>query len=133
MKIVVESWNKKFDKLRPVIRKTALQLARFLGKKDNYLEIYLVSDSFMEKNVLAFPAPNKFPRPDLKKKIKALGEIYLNPDYISRQAAGDKRQELLYMFTHGFLHLLGYDHKRKSDTIRMERKEAELLSKIIHS
>lgn len=123
MKITVESWDKKFNKLTPKIKKAALKLGRFLDIKNGYAEIYLVSASFMQKNVLSFPAPKNFPRPDIKEK--PLGEIYLNPDYIERHG-----ENLDYMLIHGFLHLLGYDHKKKNDIIRMEKKEKECLTSL---
>ncbi len=77
------------------------------------VEVYIVGDAFMKKNVLAFPAPKNFPRPDLPKGVKPLGEIYLNP--------GSEK-----MLIHGFLHLLGYDHQKKSDRMEMEKKEKQL-------
>ena len=75
---------------------------------------------FMNKNVLAFPAPKDFPRPDIKSK--PLGEIYLNPQYIKENG-----ENFIFMLIHGFLHLLGYDHQKRNDRIRMEKKERELL------
>ncbi len=124
MKILVKSQNKKFNYLVPQIRKKALRLGRFLDIKNGYAEIYLVGKSFMDKNVLSFPAPKNFPRPDIKEK--PLGEIYLNPDYIEKN-----RENLNYMLIHGFLHLLGYDHKKKDDIIRMEKKEKECLISLL--
>lgn len=125
MKLVVEAWEREFQKLKPLMRKTALKLARFLNKKDIQMEIHLVGTKFMDKNVLSFPAPEGFPRPDVKKGTKALGEIYLNPGYIEKHD-----ENLVYMLIHGFLHLLGYDHKKKSDRIIMEKREQELLKKL---
>jgi len=102
----------------------SLKLSRWLMKDlkqaDLYLEIFIVGNKLMPKNVLSFPADQKFPRPDLKQK--PLGEIYLNPSYIKQQG-----EDFDYMLIHGFLHLLGYDHIRKSDRIVMEQKEIELL------
>lgn len=99
------------------------QLATERNMKDNswHLEVFLVGDEFMSKNVLSFPHPIDFPRPDIKQQ--ALGEIYLNPQYIL-----DHQENLIFMLIHGFLHLLGYDHIKKSDRITMEHKEQELLS-----
>jgi probable rRNA maturation factor len=154
MRVIVESWDKKFNILVPKIRRTTLKLGRLLGLTNVYLEIYLVGNRFMKKNVLAFPAPKEMPRPDIRGQ-KALGEIYLNPDYIQKEhleiappldslsikKAGSRRggrnlkleipsQKLAYMLIHGFLHLLGYDHKKKSDRILMERKEAKLIKHV---
>ncbi len=91
------------------------------------LEIYLVGDAFMNKNVLSFPADAAFPRPDLKGQ-RALGEVYLNPTYIKRH---DENTD--YLLIHGILHLLGYDHVRERDRITMERLEQKLLRKITNS
>lgn len=130
MTILLEAENKKFKKFIPQIRKTARKLGQFLKIKNAHVEIYLVGNSFMKKNVLSFPAPKGFPRPDIAKKHKYLGEIYLNPDYIAK---GELKinQGLVYMLIHGILHLLGYDHKKKSDTIIMQKKESQLLNKYV--
>ncbi len=120
MIVRVESWATRFDRLKPLVKKTALKLGRFLGIKGAHVEILLVDRRTMNKNVLAFPAPRRFPRPDVAGK--PLGEVYLNPDYI--RAHGEN---LTYLLVHGFLHLLGYDHKKKGDIIRMEKKEKQLM------
>ena len=77
----------------------------------------------MRKNVLAFPAVLGFPDPDVPSPF--LGEIYLNPDCIEEQD-----ESLEYMALHGILHLLGYDHTRTHDRIRMERKERTVLKQL---
>jgi len=123
MKIAVESLNKKHQRLIPKIRKTALKLGRLLGLTSAFVDIFLVGDAFMRKNVLAFPAPKRFPRPD--REGRYLGEIYLNPDYVKRH-----KENLIFMLVHGLLHLLGYDHIGKNDRIKMERKEHFLLKKL---
>ncbi len=120
MRLVIESWNKKYDRLVPQIRRTALKLGRFLGVKEARVDVILVGDSFMEKNVLSFPAPKKFP--GLHRAGVFLGEIYLNPGYIKGEG-----EKLDYMLAHGLLHILGYDHKKKNDIIRMEKKERQLM------
>lgn len=123
MKVVVETRDRRFARLRSRIRKTALKIGRLLGLKRTYVEIFLVGNEFMNKNVWAFPAAKKFPRPDIKEK--SLGEIYLNPDYIEKHD-----EDLVFMLVHGTLHLLGYDHEKKNDTIIMQKKEQQLLGKL---
>lgn len=93
---------------------------RFLRLEKRQVEVYLVSRRAMKKNVLAYPAPRNFPRPDLFGK-ESLGEIHLNPDYIKRH-----NQNIILMLIHGLLHLLGYDHQKKSDRMKMERMERKL-------
>ncbi|MBI4085981.1 MAG: rRNA maturation RNase YbeY [Candidatus Liptonbacteria bacterium] len=74
-------------------------------------------------NVLAFPEPKHWPQPE-KRGIK-LGEIYLNLDL----AKGDIR-ELSRLLIHGVLHLLGYHHKKKSDRMKMEKLEKNVIRKL---
>ncbi len=107
------------------IRRAARVMCAAAGAKNAYAEIYLVGDAMMEKNVLAFPADPRFPRPDIPGKV--LGEMYLNPGYIKKHG-----QNLAHMLSHGLLHLLGYTHERARDTMRMERMEKMLCAKVVH-
>ncbi|PIR87714.1 MAG: rRNA maturation RNase YbeY [Candidatus Harrisonbacteria bacterium CG10_big_fil_rev_8_21_14_0_10_45_28] len=88
------------------------------------LDVYLVGDGKMKKNVLSFEADKSFPRPDLAPS-KSLGEIYLNLAYIKKNGEHPD-----FMLVHGFLHLLGYDHKKKNDRIEMEAQEESLLKRL---
>lgn len=124
---VVLSLEKRLRIFESAVRNNLKKIGKalFLGRKI-YLEVYLVGSRFMKKNVLSYPAPKEMLRPDIKGR--ALGEIYLNPTYIKKN-----KENLLRMLVHGFLHLLGYNHKKKSDRIRMEKKEAITLSKLANS
>ncbi len=105
------------------ITHAAHELVILLSITRKHVDILLVGDKQMQKNVLAFPADPGFPRPDLTEP--SLGEIHLNPTYIQAH-----NEDLLLMLTHGFLHLLGYDHENSRDRIVMEKKERELLAKL---
>ena len=124
--VVVEVLDPKVAGYKPIATRLAKRLMRTLNKDNFYLEIYIVGKKQMRKNVLAFPAATNFPRPDLKKR--PLGEIYLNPTYIK-----EHEENFDYMLIHGFLHLLGYDHIKKSDRIAMEKKERTLLFQMTNS
>ena len=121
--VTVEVLDKKFLKYKKSAVKTARWLTQRFKKGGFYLEIALVNSRTMPKNVLAFPARPGFPRPDIKQK--SLGEIYLNPAIIKKQG-----WDFRYMLIHGFLHLLGYDHKKERDRINMERLEQKLFSEL---
>jgi len=59
-----------------------------------------------------------------------LGEIYINLDQAKKNAQDYKvkfTDEVALLVTHGVLHLLGYDHKKKSDFLIMREKEKEYL------
>jgi rRNA maturation RNase YbeY len=111
------------EHLVKIIANAADKLLRMTNRRKGHVEIYLVGNRAMTTNVLAFPAPKDFPRPDVRGEH--LGEIYLNPRYVREHG-----EELSAMLVHGYLHLLLYDHKTRNDRIKMEGKEAELLSKI---
>lgn len=120
--ISVTVLNKKSSSYKARAAMLAHWLMKTLNKSDFSLEIFIVGNDLMPKNVLSFPANNSFPRPDLT--LPSLGEIHLNPAYIK-----EHDENFDYMLIHGFLHLLGYDHIKKSDRITMEKKEVELLQK----
>lgn len=119
----VEVLDKKALRHKKTVVKTARWLMQRFKKGGFYVEIALVGDKTMKKNVYSYPAQPGFPQPGVKGK--PLGEIYLNPMYIERE--GEKVE---FMLIHGFLHLLGYDHVKKDDTIVMERLEKKLLAEL---
>lgn len=62
-----------------------------------------------------------------------LGSIIICPDVASENA--DKyghslSRELSYLFVHGLLHLLGYDHQTQKDKEIMRDKEEKILKRI---
>ena len=77
-------------------------------------------------DVLAFPATG-----DLEPGQPHLGEIAISLPQARRQArlAGwPLRSEMALLVTHGFLHLLGYDHELDDGT--MHRLEEDLLDRV---
>lgn len=66
------------------------------------------------------------------KEIRLLGDIYISIDKVhsqSREYHHSFKRELFFLATHGFLHLLGYDHMKKSDEEIMFKKQDEILKK----
>ena len=59
-----------------------------------------------------------------------LGDIAINSDAVARQAEeyGTGEREMSYLFVHGLLHLLGYDHMTDDDKKLMREKEELVLS-----
>lgn len=94
--------------------------AEKLGITGGLVEVGLVGSDKLQTNVKSYPAPAGFVRPDNQEKF--LGTINLNPDYIK-----EKGEDFDYMLIHGFLHLLGHDHKKDGDAEKMEALEKELL------
>lgn len=124
--IIVSVVDKKMKSYEARAQRAASFIEKELKTTGKITEIFIVGNDELPKNVLAFPANNSFPRPDLT--LPALGEIYLNPSYII-----EHKEDFEFMLIHGFLHLLGYDHIEKSDRMKMEKMERKLLQQIAKS
>ena len=62
-----------------------------------------------------------------------LGSIVICREVAERQAeeyGHSAVREMTYLFVHGLLHLLGYDHEKEEDKALMRAKEEEVLSAI---
>ena len=79
-------------------------------------------------NVLSFPAP-----PVAARSGGVLGDLVICPAVLSAEARAqekDVRAHWAHMVVHGLLHLLGYDHERRSDAQRMQRREVRVLRRL---
>lgn len=98
----------------------------------NNTNIKKLNYKFRKKNnhtdVLSFPS---FIKTDLKKELKKK-EIYLGDIIISYQYIfpNNKNFILEMTFIHGFLHLLGFDHKKIKDFKIMNKEENKILNSI---
>jgi probable rRNA maturation factor len=66
-----------------------------------------------------------------KNQTLILGDIVISVDTAKKHSAIHRKsieEEIDKLIIHGILHLLGYDHKKKSDANLMREKENELLS-----
>ena len=113
----------------------AKKLLRLLNQRNAIVDIFLLPNADIKKlkarfikkqtepNVLAFTEPIAFPHPETKKKY--LGEIYLNKDILKKSP-----ERTAPLLLHGILHLLGHDHKKKIDIVKMEGLEEKILEKL---
>ena len=65
--------------------------------------------------------------------IVSLGDIYISLEKAQEQANSyghSLNRELLFLFTHGLLHLLGYDHMKKEDEEIMFPLQDKILENI---
>ncbi len=135
--------NKKDISLEKKLEKTAEKILAILAsekrvkRKSGTADIFLLGDAEMKglkkkflprekgpANVLSFSGPDNWPHPETSQK--KLGEIYLNQELTN----GDLK-ELTPLLIHGILHLLGYDHKKKSDRMKMEKLEERLKCEVL--
>ncbi len=110
----------------------AAKILKTLGKRQASLDIVLLGNAKIkrmklrllgkgtEPNVLSFREPKRFPHPETRTRY--LGEVYLNRDIIKKSP-----HRAAPLLAHGILHLLGYDHMKKNDAVRMERAEKKIL------
>lgn len=62
--------------------------------------------------------------------VRVLGDIYISYDKVKEQAndyGHSVKREICFLAIHGLLHLLGYDHMKKEDEIKMFGLQKELL------
>ena len=63
-----------------------------------------------------------------------LGDIFININYARRQAreyGHSFRREICFLFTHGLLHCLGYDHMTPEEEKEMFALQDEILDEIV--
>lgn len=66
-------------------------------------------------------------------ELRELGDIFISVDAIRRQAKDyghSLKREFCFLFTHGLLHLLGYDHMTPSDEKEMDSFQEMILHEI---
>ena len=142
--VVVEnkSWNKKIKDPNNYIKKKIKKISKFnsLKKRRFSLTIFLTGNSkmrylnkkFINKNkttdVLSFPNLGIV---DLKKRTNTktyLGDIALSYEIINRRSKTSNFDlEFDKMWIHGYLHLLGYDHKKIKDYKVMKKIEEKII------
>ena len=140
-----KAWSKKLknkDLFFKKICKAFPKKYKFLNKKvtftlllSNNKNIKKLNKVFRKKNkstdILSFP---------LSKKIKIskntyLGDIIISYNYLDKPRSQDLKsfkEKVAKIFIHGFLHLLGFDHKTNKDYFKM-LKEENLLFKSVQS
>lgn len=123
-----------FGRLKNSVDRAARFFLNELGIKKLGVNVYLLTGVEMRSvnrrsrgkdkstNVISINSPRNFPV--VGADAQELGEVYLCPPYIER-----KKEDLYYMLLHGLLHLLGFNHENKSDRMRMQKIEVDLILK----
>ena len=132
-------WKKKINNPKIYINKKLLKLNKlsfFKNKPQNYT-IFLTNNKkmkalnkkFRNKNqptdVLSFPLDNKIKY----KKNVYLGDIAISYEIINKRSKNSNFfLEFDKMWIHGYLHLLGHNHKKKKDFEKMKKLEDLILN-----
>ena len=140
-----KAWSKRLKNKKFFFRKICKAFPKkyqFLNKKvslslllSNNKNIKRLNKNFRNKNkstdILSFP---------LSKKIKIskntyLGDIIISYDYLDKPRFQDLetfKEKTIKIFIHGFLHLIGFDHKKNKDYLKMIREENLLYKHVKH-
>jgi len=138
-----KAWSKRLKNKNLFFKKVCKALPkkyRFSNKKvflslllSNNKNIKRLNKNFRNKNkstdILSFPS---------SKNIKIsnntyLGDIIISYEYLDKPKSQDLKlfkEKVIKLFIHGFLHLLGFDHKKNNDYFRMLREEDILYQRI---
>ena len=129
-------WKKKFKNPNIYLRNKLKKLQKVLGFKNknqefsilltNNYKMKLLNSKFRKKNkitdVLSFPINN------IIENNFYIGDIAISFEYISKRSKiSDFYYEFDKMWIHGYLHLVGYDHKKNKDYKNMNKKEKLIL------
>ncbi len=132
-------WKKKIRNPETYIKKKLVKLnkLKLFKKKSKNHTIFLTNNKkmrelnkkFKNKNkttdVLSFPFHNKI---NYKKNIY-LGDIAISYEIINKRSKNSSFfLEFDKMWIHGYLHLLGHNHKKKRDFIKMKKLENLILN-----
>ena len=141
-----KSWIQKIRNPRKYFFKKIKKISHkihFLNKKNITFTILLTNSFNMKKLNKKFRKVNKatdvlsFPSFELKnlnlekKKNTYIGDIAVSYEIInSRSKKNIFMKELDKAWVHGFLHLIGYDHVKNKDYIKMNKIEKRILNLI---
>ena len=138
-----KAWSKKLKDKDIFFKKICRAFPKkykFLNKKvtftlllSNNKNIKKLNKVFRKKDkptdILSFP---------LDKRIKIskhtyLGDIIISYNYLDKPKSQDSKlfkEKVIKLFIHGFLHLLGFDHKKNKDYDKMLREENLLFQSV---
>ena len=114
---------------------------KFLNKKvsftlllSNNKNIQKLNKIFRKKNkptdILSFPLTNKV----RISKQTYLGDIIISYNFMNIPRSSNKKifkEKVIKIFIHGFLHLIGFDHKKNKDYIKMLKEEGQIYKSVI--
>ncbi|BDV02335.1 MAG: endoribonuclease YbeY [Candidatus Hepatoplasma vulgare] len=131
----VEEAKEILKKSKKDLYKIFLEATKDLNKKCE-VSLNIKNSNEIHKINLKYRNVNKttdvisFPNYMRDNKYLDLGDIFINGEILKKQAKeinSDEYTELKFLFMHGLLHLLGYDHQNKEDEKKMILKQKEIF------
>ena len=132
-------WIKKIKKPDNYFKLKLKKLSKFhfFRKKNHEFTILLTNNNKMKKLNLKFRNKNKitdvlsFPLKIQSKNKLYVGDIAISFEIINKRSKSSFFDlEFDKMWIHGYLHLIGYDHKNLNDYKKMLKKEKTILNYI---
>ena len=132
-------WKKKIKRPDYYLKKKFNKLLNKFKITSNVQEIsiFLTNSEKMRQLNLRFRKKNKptdvlsFPLNFVKKKIGYLGDIAISYEIVNKRSKKSNfNYEFDKMWVHGYLHLLGYDHKKIKEFEKMHKLEKKILNYI---
>ena len=132
-------WKKKIKRPDYYLKKKFNKLLNKFKITSNVQEIsiFLTNSEKMRQLNLRFRKKNKptdvlsFPINIVKKKIGYLGDIAISYEIVNKRSKKSNfNYEFDKMWVHGYLHLLGYDHKKTREFEKMYKLEKKILNYI---
>ena len=138
-----KAWSKKIKNKKRFFKKICNSFPkkyRFLNKKisltlllSNNKNIKKLNKNFRNKNkptdILSFPFKNKT---EISKETY-IGDIIISYNFINKPKSQKKKvfeDKLIKVFIHGFLHLLGFDHLKNKDYLKMLKEENRIYQSV---
>ena len=132
-------WNKRLLKFKSIVQIVLSKKVKKLIKSSS-CSILITNNKEIQKLNKKFRKINKptdvlsFPQERIKNRIKKyLGDIVISTEKAMSQAKESKvllEDEFIMLFVHGFLHLLGYDHKIKREAKIMFSLQNKITKKM---
>ena len=135
-------WNKKISEPKNYIKKKFRKIKRnkFLKGNNKEFSLLLTSSKKMKNLNLKFKNKNKstdvlsFPNNDKFLNTGYLGDVAINFEIVDKRSKNTNfNYEFDRMWVHGYLHLLGFDHKKIKDFDKMSKIEKKILDCFDHT
>tara|TARA_B100000963_G_scaffold335049_1_gene328848 strand:+ start:2608 stop:3054 length:447 start_codon:yes stop_codon:yes gene_type:complete len=132
-------WNKKIKNPENYFKKKLIKLAnlKIFKNKNQEFTVLLTNNKKMKELNTKFRNKKKttdvlsFPLKIILKKKMYLGDIAISFEIINKRSKSSSFDlELDKMWIHGYLHLIGFDHKRNVDHKIMKKKEIMIFNKL---
>ena len=129
-------WNKKISEPKNYVKKKLRKIKRnkFLISNKKEFSLLLTSSKKMKNLNLKFKNKNKptdvlsFPNNDKFINKDYLGDVAINFEIVDKRSRKTNfNYEFDRMWVHGYLHLLGFDHKKIKDFDKMSKIEKKIL------